>query len=451
MAEVATIGNATIIAYENGPILSTDPWFCDEDPAYFGSWIGSHSIPNQYKEDILKSKFIWFSHGHPDHINPISLKRFLGKKIFLPDHYGSRIYKDLIAENFDVEILKDKKWYNLSENIKIQCVTNLLQDSILLIEVDKRLFINLNDAGTKYYEKYIKNLTKNYKENYLLSLSGYGDADMINFFSESGKKITKSKVDKVPPGKQLSDMCETIGANNIIPFSSFHQYQRADSVWAQSITVDNDEYKDGVSEKINFIEPFSIIDCKNGKTESIKPNKIIPKIKSPEEFGDNWADQLSKEDFEEIKKYFHSKIMLKKTIGFIRFIVGGKEHFIKFDNKLASGISFEVPRNSLVTTVRYKIFDDLLIGNFMKTTLHNFPNLYYKNFKYIIANWSDNGYVDTNEEFQEYIRIYKEKTGQNFLYYNFLDQSKNLFLRFISKNPNSNIYKFSKKIFKLIK
>src|SRR4051794_31492460 len=31
-----TIGNATLIAYDGGPVLATDPWL--DGPAYFGSW-----------------------------------------------------------------------------------------------------------------------------------------------------------------------------------------------------------------------------------------------------------------------------------------------------------------------------------------------------------------------------------------------------------------------------
>ena len=63
MCKLATIGNATLIVYDKKPILATDPWFCDEDSAYFGSWIGSHSIPTKYKQDILGSDYIWFSMG----------------------------------------------------------------------------------------------------------------------------------------------------------------------------------------------------------------------------------------------------------------------------------------------------------------------------------------------------------------------------------------------------
>ncbi len=58
-------------------------------------------------------------------------------------------------------------------------------------------------------------------------------------------------------------------------------------------------------------------------------------------------------------------------LDFLRFRVGGQEHVITFrPNRFRKGITFEVPRHSLMTAVRYEVFDDLLIGNFMKTTLH---------------------------------------------------------------------------------
>ncbi len=75
MIGLATIGNATIIAYDNKPVLSTDPWIGDEDSAYFGSWVLSHEIPKDYKNDINACEFIWLSHGHPDHVNPEKFKK----------------------------------------------------------------------------------------------------------------------------------------------------------------------------------------------------------------------------------------------------------------------------------------------------------------------------------------------------------------------------------------
>ena len=52
MLKVTTTGNATLIAYDGKPVIVTDPWFGDEEPAYFGSWVLSHRIPAQIKEDI---------------------------------------------------------------------------------------------------------------------------------------------------------------------------------------------------------------------------------------------------------------------------------------------------------------------------------------------------------------------------------------------------------------
>src|SRR5690349_21619526 len=93
MQKVATTGNATIIVYDGTPLLATDPWIGDEEPAYFGSWVLSHRIPQNLKDDIAACPYIWFSHGHPDHLNPTSIERFKGKKILLADHVGSRIHR----------------------------------------------------------------------------------------------------------------------------------------------------------------------------------------------------------------------------------------------------------------------------------------------------------------------------------------------------------------------
>ncbi len=414
MLKLSTVGNATLIAYDKEPILTTDPWISDEDHAYFGSWIGTHKIPKDKKDDILNSKFIWFSHGHPDHINPVSINRFINKEILLPDHYGSRIYKDLVKQKFNVRVLKDKKWYQLSKNIKIQCLTNWLQDSILILDINGNLFLNLNDAGYKYYSYYLRKISKDYKKVYLLSLSGGGDADMINFYHADGRKVSRSTKDNEFVGNQLSDIADTVGANLIVPFSSFHQYQRSDSIWAQEHTVHEDYYKKGIRNNHIYIEPFSEIDCINNNVNNLNPekNKII--VKKPEDFNDNWSDQLDKNEIKELQKYFFEKELLHNTVKFITFVVGKKEHRIEFKNKLNCGVTFEVPRNSLLLSIRYKIFDDLLIGNFMKTTLHNMQNLYEKRFNYIITKWSDNGGINNKFEYENYFQHYSEKAEKIF-------------------------------------
>ena len=45
MIGAQTIGNATVIAYDDKPILSTDPWLGSDHFAYFGSWYLPYNIP----------------------------------------------------------------------------------------------------------------------------------------------------------------------------------------------------------------------------------------------------------------------------------------------------------------------------------------------------------------------------------------------------------------------
>ncbi len=84
-----TIGNATLVVHDREPVLATDPWI--EGSAYFGSWGLSHPVPAAQADSILAAGAVWFSHGHPDHLNPASLPRFRDTRILLPDHVGGRI------------------------------------------------------------------------------------------------------------------------------------------------------------------------------------------------------------------------------------------------------------------------------------------------------------------------------------------------------------------------
>ena len=453
MQSISTIGNATLIAYDQGiPVLSTDPWFGDEDHAYFGSWTLSHSIPSRYKRDILDSKYVWFSHGHPDHLNPLSLKRLEGKHLLLPDHVGSRIYCDLSKKKkFSIDILPDRKWIQLSNTIQVMCITTINQDSILLLDVAGKLFVNLNDAGSRGATSFIKQESKKFKDVYLLSLSGYGDADMINCYDKNGVFIIPPAKNNTRVGEQLSFAAKSINANYVIPFSSHHQYQRSDSVWAQEYVTPVHAYNVGLHKDINFIPPFVDIDCNSGVYTEIKPPEISPKIMRPEDFGDNWSDELVEEDRRAITKYFSEKEIICKRFGFIDFLVGGKNYTINLNKRLPyRGIRFELPRTSLMKAINYEIFDDLLIGNFMRTTLFGVNSLYDYDFNPLLTKYADNGGAKTELEVNSYIAEYKKRVGRKFIFDTFLDKSAQILNRFLT-NRDSRSRRLLKSIYYKIK
>tara|TARA_B100001094_G_C18086823_1_gene748201 strand:- start:105 stop:1268 length:1164 start_codon:yes stop_codon:yes gene_type:complete len=382
-------------------------------------------------------------------MNPKSIQRFVSNKILLPDHYGSRIYKDLKSYDFDVEILPDRKWVDLTKSLRIQSITTHTQDGILLAEFCGKLFINLNDAGASTCSKYIKKISKNYSNSFMFALSGYGDADMINFFDEDNSRIEPYAKNKRQVGEQLSLMAKLVGANSIIPSSSFHQYQREDSIWAQEYTTPLEAFSVGLDQNFKYFPPFCEIDCDTLEHREINPKKINVIPKKPEEFGDNYSDELKKDDLDMIKNYFLRKDFINNYFGFLNFRVGNKDNFIDMNKNSKKGITFTVPKESLMTAIKYRIFDDLLIGNFMKTTLHNCSSLYegtlFQNFNFNTAKYADNGNAENDQEVKNYIKEYKKRMGYEFFLNAFEGQSKRFLTRILIDNPK--LFEFSKKIY----
>ena len=55
-----------------------------------------------------------------------------------------------------------------------------------------------------------------------------------------------------------------------MPFSSFHQYQREDSIWAQAYTTPMSAFTGGLSAGVTYIPPFSTIDCRALAVETFR-------------------------------------------------------------------------------------------------------------------------------------------------------------------------------------
>ena len=336
MIGVKTVGSATLIAYDVKCILVTDPWMGEEDHAYFGSWNLPYNIPAAEKKEIYSTEYVWFSHGHPDHLNPYSVNRFKGKKILLPDHVGGRIARGFIEKGFDVEILPDKTWVRLSNNIRIFCITTIIQDAVLLVEINDHLFVDINDSGAKGCRKLIRKIARAYKHTYMLKYSGYSEADMFNFYDEEGNFIEPllfTYKSNLKSGDHLSREAKSMGLSNVIPFSSFHHYQREDSAWANAYSHSIENISTGFHSDLNFISPFAIINCVTGEISNLEVKKNVLKLKPAEFYGDNWSEELSKEDVKKIHTYFKKRERINKFISFINFRVGGKDNIIKLQGE----------------------------------------------------------------------------------------------------------------------
>ena len=407
-----TIGNATIIAYDAGkPVLVTDPWV--EGSAYFGSWTHSHRIPTEQKQAILDCPYVWFSHGHPDHLNPDSLELFKGKTILLPDHVGARIKTDLEAMGHQTRVLPNYEWVRLTDQVRILCIGDYYQDAILLLDIGGRLLLDLNDALDRGWGRFVRKTVRQFPVSFLLSLFGYGDADMINFRTDTGELIPPKAAKRHPIGESIAAVTESLGVDYFIPFSSMHRYQRSDSIWAEQYVTPLSDYAIGFRSKTSEILPaFLRYDCGTDQYSEIKPELADSTVYEPEKFGDSWSEPLSKTDQEQITQYFLSIEKLHGFLDFVGFKVGGQETHIPMKKSgFSRGLSFEVPRKSLMTAIEYRIFDDLLIGNFMRTTLiGKWPaSRLYPDFIPYVARYADNGNARSQAELNAYFAEYRKR------------------------------------------
>jgi len=435
-----TIGNATITCFDGSPVLTTDPWL--KGKPYFGSWEHSYEIPKTQYENILSSKYVWLSHGHPDHIDPESLDLFKDKTFLIADHYGDRIYNDL-KKKFKCLKLQSNKWFEISKNIRIKSFADWNQDSSLLIEIGgKDIIFNLNDGSGLGWSKEIKKIISNYKNRFLLKLINWGDADMINFFNHHNEFILPLAADQKPCGESYAYYMKKWGCNFSIPFSAFHRYAREDSKKMNKFCTPLKEHYKNFDNKVGEILPaFIKWESNLDKFEKINPKKNDMNCYDSKIFGDNWNDNLDNEDNEEIKKYFSKFHQIKKKFGFLSFKVGKSEFNIKFSNK-KEGIQFETPRNSLIYSIKNNIFDDLLIGNYMKVKLINVPSL-YPNFTPYVTKYGDNGLASTKSELEKYFEYYRFNSSNFWI--DFLKIKTEQVIRDKIQNYKS-IYYFARKV-----
>ena len=431
-----TIGNATLIAYDNKPILVTDPWLSGH--AFFGSFGNSHEIPEAQRKSIFESPFVWLSHGHPDHIDALVLEKLHGKQILLPDHVGNRIRDELIEQGFRVQVLKNCEWVGLSKRVRVLCLSDYFQDAVLLIDINGRLVININDAADRAWGGAVKKIVCKYDKSYLLKFFGTGVGDMANFFDEFGKRVVPPSVKKKPLGRQIEFYTQLYGATDTIPFSSFHTYQRRDSCWANEYRSTIDELYDGFTDtKYKLHKPFARVNCSDDNLENIRPQQLERTPLDPIEFGDDWSQHLDSNDNKKIARYFHAIESLVDHISFINFVVGGKTTTIELSKKrFKRGITFETPRASLINAIENEVFDDLLIGNFTKTILHgdwDLPSL-HPYFTPYVARYSDNGRAKSKKEVAAYFEIYKARAPFAFMLHRFERESERRIRKFVGAN-----------------
>lgn len=408
---VETFGNASLQVCRDGhPVLTTDPWLVGS--AYFGSWALDHPLTPAQIERTRNSDFIWISHGHPDHLHPESLKLLpRGKRILLPDHYQPEIRDFLTGEGFDVTVLRYKQWFRLGEDIEVLCIDNWNQDGILIVRAGDALLVNQNDSPLFGEDAFLRRLIRRFdrQKTYLFSLCAI-DADMLNIVDSQDVRVIGPPEERKPGAIwAAARLADKLGVGNYCCSSSQHVYIRADSIWANPYRIGWQDIKQHWSRpNVALHEPFVTIDLSSGHVTRNHPAQTSDFSQVTDRTDeDNWEERLTEDEWAEAARFFSRFEILRRHIDFVALTVGGETRRFELRPGLQGrardtlrGFRFNAPRRSLMEAVQSGYFDDMLIGNFMKTELVN--TSLYPHFTPLVAKLGGNAKVFSRAEWRRF-------------------------------------------------
>lgn len=420
-----TLGNAMIQVFEDGrPVLVTDPWLVGS--AYFGSWELERPLTERQLGNAQGSPFVWFSHGHPDHFHPESLERLdRSTLMLLPDQYDPELARTLTEMGFKYRTLPDKQWVTLQGGLRVLCVGNENMDAIIAIDAGGVLLLNKNDSPFCGEDRFFRQLVRAYQTSYLLALCAF-DADMINTYDSDMKPLIGGPAERKPGTVwSVARTAEYLGVTAFCCSSSQHVYARPDSAWANDYRITWDDIRRlWTSRTVQLIGPYSTVDLATGTVAAAdSPPTAPPETRVHATTGeDDWNARLSAAEWQDVERFARQFETLRRWQDFVAFTVGGEtRRFLirrSARNKAPAelvGVNFHVPRASLLDTVKYGYFDDLLIGNFMKTQLFNME--LYPHFSPLVAKLGGNAKVFTNRQLLQFRWHYFRRSPEAFLRY----------------------------------
>ena len=393
-----TIGNATLIVHDREPLLATDPWV--RGSAYFGSWGLSHEIPPEQDAAILAAPAVWFSHGHPDHLNPSSLPLFRDRRILLPDHVGGRIARGSRprrvpgrgAPRQPVGAALRSCPRAVHRRLRPGRGAPRRRRRAARRESQRRAGPRVGCRGQADHQQLsavVPAAAQRLRRRRHDQLRRRGRHAGAEPRAASARERVRSRRRECTDGRDLRR--DTLRALQLVPSLPTHRQRVGQRLHHFGRTTTRKASVPTRSRRCRR-SCATTAPRTRGTRSGRRPRPTWPSSRrsSATTGATSWKAATSSRS----ARYFRSIERLARSIDSVTLRVGGVDHPVDLGGRRTGrSITFAVPRASLMRAIEWEIFDDLLIGNFMQATLHGkWPSSgLYPGFTPYVTKYADNG------------------------------------------------------------
>ena len=224
MTQINFINHSCFEVNDNKNSIVMDPWV--NGSVFNNSWNLIASTKEKSIELLQKCNFIWFSHEHPDHFNPASLKILPKNKTFIfQKTKDKRVINFLKNLSDNIIELNYNDEFNISDNFSIKVFPFQDIDSYSLIKINNKTILNLNDCHIKKINEL----------NHIKKIAGSIDVLLAQFSyaigntNESETYARKKNADEILIN--LTNMIKVLSPKYFVPFASFCYFSNKENYY----------------------------------------------------------------------------------------------------------------------------------------------------------------------------------------------------------------------------
>jgi UDP-MurNAc hydroxylase len=219
--KISFVNHASLIVETGDVVLLCDPWL---DGTVFNNGWALVSPSVLKPEQIARLTHIWFSHEHPDHFSPSTLKSIPEKHrknitVLFQETEDKRVIQFCAKLGFRaVTELEPDHWINLSTSTKVLCNPQRDEwqaDSWLCLQADNECFLNVNDCGINTSEAAHRIAAKTGPVDVLCTQFSYAA------WQGNAEAIDEHKAQALKALQHIQTQAAALQAKFVMPFASF--------------------------------------------------------------------------------------------------------------------------------------------------------------------------------------------------------------------------------------